>query len=684
MNLLNKINEIISIDILKEGDKEELFVGNPFYIDYESVRLLTCDYWKYKVKGIPKGCFLLAFYKGEAENENKEALLLRVINPTKLPMDDDIIATMIAYYKENKDISGREGSEKESKLDPYTRYELSFSGLECRILGVFYKDKNGKTKFGADIENYYAPNNYKVYKATGDVLKFIVNQGMKDFINNEEDTGIFKIGKVRYASTQRFQQEEDEVPVYISSKDFLGTRTALFGMTRTGKSNTVKMIIKAVKEISEKAINQDLPNDPIDLSIDDGQPFTKEGKPKYKVGQIIFDINGEYANPNLQDEGTAIYDIYKEDVVRYSVVEKKDFKVLKINFFEDIEAGFYLIKKFLEESGDNNDYIRSFLSINLNKPDDYEDDHSVKTRYDRKVAAYKCMLYRAGFQPSQDKIKFPGKEEINKLVRPDNPIKPDEGISYNDACIWFEEAWKNYNKWEIFNKYRNEKDKEYFDEDMQAILRMLTRMNKPGSNISSSNISISGFLKIRPMVKYHTNTSKESFEKEILKSLREGKIIIIDLSQGDEEIQKVYSERICEYIFNDSMRRFTELKPNNFIQFYFEEAHNLFPKKEDKDLSQIYNRIAKEGAKLNLGMVYATQEVSSISSNILKNTQNWFIAHLNNEDELKEIKKFYDFEDFLDSLKRFSVETDKGFVKMKLLSNPFVIPVQIDKFKKES
>ncbi|MDE1442214.1 hypothetical protein PVN28_21740, partial [Bacillus licheniformis] len=109
----------------------------------------------------------------------------------------------------------------------------------------------------------------------------------------------------------------------------------------------------------------------------------------------------------------------------------------------------------------------------------------------------------------------------------------------------------------------------------------------------------------------------------------------------------------------------------------------LFPKKENKDLSQIYNRIAKEGAKLNLALVYATQEVSSISSTILKNTQNWFIAHLINKDEIQELRKYYDFEDFSDALVRFSASNDKGFVRVKTYSSSFVVPVQIDRFSAE-
>ena len=172
-----------------------------------------------------------------------------------------------------------------------------------------------------------------------------------------------------------------------------------------------------------------------------------------------------------------------------------------------------------------------------------------------------------------------------------------------------------------------------------------------------------------------------SFEKDIVKELRQGCIVIVDLSQGNPIAQKVFTNKLCLSIFKDAMDKFVKTCPNNFIQFYFEEAHNLFPKKDDKDLNSIYNRIAKEGAKLNIGLIYATQEVSSISSNILKNTQNWFIAHLNNDDEIREIKKFYDFVDFCDNLIKYSSGNDKGFIRMKTYSNAFIIPVQVDRFE---
>ncbi len=285
------IRNIADIDIFKEGRTEELFAGRPFYLGYEKAILLVSDAWKDRVKGIPQGALLIAFYDGEKDVE--EALLLRALSPSKLPTDNDVVSSMIEYYKEGTDISGRAGSDVASKLDDFTRYEFSFSGLECRVLGSFYKFKKtiddqeiDVLEFGADIENFYSPNNYSVYKATGDILKKIVNQRDADVIAGNENE--FLIGHVRYSSSRRFQLHEAKVDVFISPQDFIGKRTALFGMTRTGKSNTVKKIIEATAEISKKAPSG-LINDSKELrnsvKKEENQPPLLDGRTTLELGQ---------------------------------------------------------------------------------------------------------------------------------------------------------------------------------------------------------------------------------------------------------------------------------------------------------------------------------------------------------------------------------------------------------------
>lgn len=137
-------------------------------------------------------------------------------------------------------------------------------------------------------------------------------------------------------------------------------------------------------------------------------------------------------------------------------------------------------------------------------------------------------------------------------------------------------------------------------------------------------------------------------------------------------MRNIISDKIARNIFNNNMRMYTENKEPTYVIFYIEEAHNLIGK--DMDLKDTWPRIAKEGAKYKLGLVYSTQEPSSINKNILSNTENWFVTHLNNEDELRTLCKFYDFQDFKISLLRTK---DVGFARVKTLSHNFVLPVQI-------
>ncbi len=642
VTVIDQLKELATVDLFKDVAADELFVGRPFYLDLDRLRFLSNDAWKHKVGGVPAGAFLLALYTGETEVD--EAILLRVLKPTKLPTDNDVVAAMVDHYKESPAGDRR-------PLDSFTRAEFQFSALECRVIGSFYRDEESRIRFAGDLDNFYAANNYRVAKPTGKVLEYIVNfreSGIPGGVGDE------RIGAVRYSSSLRHVAGE-EVPVFVTPLDFLGKRTALFGMTRTGKSNTVKKMIQATVGISESG-----------AKIDEEQV-----KP---VGQIVFDVNGEYSNENQQDAGTAIYAQYPDDVTRYSVLEKEGFKVMKLNFYRSVVEGFELLSTLLADDGAN--YVKGFLNIDWTKPD--SSDISAVTRYERKVACYQACLYRAGFPAKNEKVKFKRHADIRSSGIPClDGVDPAQGISLEETEAWFKAAWEHYIDPEgPFEKSKREKGgREWADEDLQVLMRFLTRRAKPGPGNPSNE---AGYRKLVPARGLHTSTVDKPFQVEIVELLRAGKIVLIDLSQGDPTIQRTYSDRVCKAIFGDAMQRFINNEQTNFVQMYFEEAHNLFPRKEEKDLTIIYNRLAKEGQKLRIGLAYATQEVSSISSSILKNTQNWFVAHLNNRDELRELDKYYDFEDFTESLRR---TTDRGFIRMKTDSNTFIVPVQIDQFK---
>lgn len=641
MTMLEELKQLASVDLFAESRKEDAFVGRPFYLDFDRLRLMSNDKWKQSVGGVPAGAFLLALYNGEAGID--EAILLRVLRPTKLPTDDDMVMAMVDHYKEApRDDSG-------TPLDSYTRAEFQFSGLECRVIGTFYRDETRTTRFAGDLDNFYAPHNYRVVKPRSNVLEYIVNFREQGIPGGKGDE---RIGRVRYSSSLR-HHTGDEVPVYVSALDFLGKRTALFGMTRTGKSNSVKKIIQATVGISGSGVK-----------IKDEEILP--------VGQIIFDINGEYANANQQDDGTAIFQQYPDDVTRYSVLEKPGFKVMKLNFHRSIAEGHSLLAGLLDD--DSSTYTRAFCSIDWTEPD--PEDRSATTRYGVKKAAYQACLKAASYGNGGAQIRF----QSNAVIMGSNipglaSIDPSKGISLDDAIAWFTAAWENYDdpQGPFQTLKRQKKGRDWADEDTQTLMRFLTRKAKPGGSANEA-----GFRKLMKHRTLHTDTAANPFDDEIVSQLRAGKIVILDLSQGNPDIQRTYSDRVSRKIFNEAMDRFINNEQTNFVQMYFEEAHNLFPRKDDKDLTQIYNRIAKEGQKLRLGLCYATQEVSSISGSILKNTQNWFVSHLNNRDELRELDKFYDFEDFTESLRR---TTDKGFIRLKTDSNTFIVPIQVDPFK---
>ena len=100
------------------------------------------------------------------------------------------------------------------------------------------------------------------------------------------------------------------------------------------------------------------------------------------------------------------------------------------------------------------------------------------------------------------------------------------------------------------------------------------------------------------------------------------------------------------------------------IIVYVEEAHNLLPRVNASDnLTSVWARSAKEGSKLNIGMVLATQAPSSVMSEILSETDNWVLSYLNSEAERRVVAGYMDFSDFIEQIG--TKVSERGFVRIR-------------------
>jgi hypothetical protein len=642
------------------GDAEQSFCGFVYSMHYDAARVLTNDRWKQQVGGVPQNSFLVgaSFDAGafsEAHPIDQQVVLLRVQGPADLPQDRETVAAIIDNFQRKTALERNRTDELDDELDVLTRHQLQFGGLACAVLGTFYM-RDDTLRLGADVESYVASSHLRVYKPTGAPLRTIVNYvdparaaraGQEARRRGfREPPQPFRLGTVRYTSTDRLHRaaEEELVPVGVNPADFLSRRTAILGMTRTGKSNTVKTTAAAVRMAGDAA--------------------------GVRVGQVIFDINGEYANANGQDDGSSIAEVFSDSTVRYRGLETTGFEDLRNNFYESPAIGLGIIQSLLRDQwkGTGGD-MAVFLNGSLDEPD--RRMHGERKRWRRHVAAFSALLYRAQYRSRQPvPVAFDASEEVLKLIaeRAEPKIaNPANGLSLEDAVKWWMAARKA-------NLYKNSPlpsstpGNDWFDPFLKALANLLVEQNDNGTYIRGYSLIAS----YRP---YHSPTRAGDVEAEIYRHLEAGRIVILDLSVGQVHVRSALSERIARHVFETSMTRFHGGGEPPNIVMYVEEAHNLIGK--GADLDETWPRIAKEGAKAQIALVYATQEPSSVHPNILANTENWFVTHLNNDDELRTLSKFYDFADFAPSLKKAQ---DVGFARVKTLSSPFVVPVQIDLF----
>lgn len=633
-------------------------IGAIYRIDYTEAIVLTHDRWKFDAGGIPQHSFLLATAQdiNTPQVDDDEVLLLRVEGTSPLSMDSDLHAV-----REESLRAALSSSQSPSPsvvldvdMDPFTKNRVSFTGLRCRILGTFYEDDVEGQKvleFGADVDNFYATSTYRVLKPVGDGLSAIASY-LKPTGRPVERV---RIGAVRYSATRRRAKASKQAAatVEVNIRDFIGHKTALLGMTRMGKSNTAKIIVARTFAISER----------------------QRSAGKRPVGQLIFDPQGEYANPNTQD-GTEIAAIGEKHVRIFKFGadgSQSHVKPLSINFYSEnqIDAVQSLISG--ELSTDEAGYVKDFAGASYA---DVPSDRSATTHAQRARLVLYGALMRAGFEvPPGFRALINIKTEFQRVITDKLPHSPfvKVGSTANMVTVGASDVEAVV---DAIVKLREAGDA--YAVDFTKNVRWTSV--EPIFTTKSQNRNVRGWKNLNPLRPFHSPLTLNDPAIEIYDELVQGRIVIVDLHVGASAITKALSESITARLLERQTSVFTAGQEPPAIQVMLEEAHNLFSSDRYKDDRDIWVKLAKEASKLNLGMTYATQEVSGVAHQVKANTANWVVAHLNNTKEVRELAQFYDFGSFSDAI---IASEDRGYVRVKTLSSPYIVPVQIDRYDPE-
>lgn len=196
-------------------------LGFVLKVDFNETHFITCDAWKRKCGGVPRGSFIL--FRIDPRSVDPEdavfterLILARIQDSAPTPVESNIQQTLFQVHK------------LQAQPDPITAKEFQWGALKASIVGTFF-DENGRISFGNDVDTFFSPFAYVAYMPTTKDLSLLINS----FV---DPSRAITIGRLRYTETPSPHSGE-EVPISIDPKDIVGetnaaNRMAVFGKTR--------------------------------------------------------------------------------------------------------------------------------------------------------------------------------------------------------------------------------------------------------------------------------------------------------------------------------------------------------------------------------------------------------------------------------------------------------------------
>ena len=176
--------------------------------------------------------------------------------------------------------------------------------------------------------------------------------------------------------------ETSTTPVYLRVADMAGHRLAIFGKTRSGKTVILHTVADALAG---------------------------------KVGQLIFDVQGELSNTR-QFTGRSFLEAHPADCVVYAISPLAGAKELKLNFYYQTDVALHVLVKLMDNRSNN---TQSLLSVVLPFSEDAAKMPLGGERMlaCRKVLLWWAILHAAGYSADEGSLMRLGLGGMNPCFR---------------------------------------------------------------------------------------------------------------------------------------------------------------------------------------------------------------------------------------------------------------------------
>ena len=463
------------------------------------------------------------------------------------------------------------------ETDEPTVRSVNFMHYDLTLLGEMDLATNG---FVAGIRNVPSLMDAEVFAPDGAELQDIVAAKIP---SDTEGSKPFRIGRLQYGASDAYTPPDVEIS--FDASNLWPKRTAVFGKTGYGKSNLIKTLIAVMNTHDDT------------------------------MGQLVFDVNGEYG---FEDVGTGagLLDVFGESgdadrLVIYTNRKVKDeyagfVKPIKFNAYDEPQLSVQLRQARIEQEGRAvPQYIQYYA----------ETDEEQLQSYYWETWWHGCATLNLELpheDTSGDGSDVPSRYSVepNKTWREENP-----GYVDGDGRLYGMENVIEYLRW------RNESQDGKPARDEGAKVRSDMRKY---------------FGQFRFLSRLHTPDQGVNVFDAVKEDVEAGKVVIVDLSSVDPAVMDILSGKIAANLFYAAQDKFLEVEAERIRTLIFvEEAHNLL----SKERATIFKRVAREGRKYGIGLVYSTQRPGSIEEDILAMTENFFVMHVSSEGDAGELKR---------------------------------------------